>query len=361
MSTRVLIVDDSFFMRRSLERIFSHDPEIEVVGMAQNGKEALDKITPDVDVVTLDILMPVMDGLAALKEIRNRGMRARVIMVSALTAEGATATIQALRLGAEDFILKPQDSISSIPEEFSRELVAKVKALKFHVRKQPQAPPKPAGPASPAQNHLLEKKLQSNRIEIVLIGSSTGGPAALRAIFSRLTESLAVPVVIAQHMPALFTAHLAKDLSTAGKIQIMEAEDQLHLKPGMAVMAPGGKNLEVKKGSRGYTCHVVPASTNPAVPSPSVNALFSSLANAGGGVLAVILTGLGSDGADGMVQLRKAGAITIAQDETTSLIYGMPRSAIERGGVDEIVGLADIPDRIVKYVMNGRRDPSCSL
>lgn len=350
MSTRVLIVDDSFFMRRSLERIFSRDPEIEVAGMAQNGKDALDKLTADVDVVTLDILMPVMDGLAALKEIRRRGIRARVIMVSALTAEGAMVTVQALGLGAEDFILKPQDSITSIPEEFSHELIAKVKALKFRAHKQPRMPDPPA-----------EKKIQSNRIDIVLIGASTGGPAALRAIFSNLTESLSVPVVIAQHMPPLFTAHLAKDLSLAGKIQIIEAEDHQPLKPGMAVMAPGGKNLEVKKGSHGYTCHLAAASPNPAVPSPSVNALFSSLVHAGSGVLAVLLTGLGSDGADGMVRLHKAGAITIAQDEATSLIYGMPRAAYERGGVDERVGLGDIPGRIVKYVMNGRRDLSCSL
>ena len=167
-------------------------------------------------------------------------------------------------------------------------------------------------------------------------------------------------MVIAQHMPPMFTTHLARDLSTAGKIRVIEAEDNMRLEPGLAAMAPGGKNLELKIRGPDYKCQLMPASNNPAVPSPSVNALFSSLEKAGSRVLAILLTGLGSDGADGMLRLRQAGAVTLAQDESTSLIYGMPRAAIERGGVDEVVGLPGIAGKIVDYVQGSREKIKCS-
>lgn len=323
---RVLIVDDSAVIRQLLSMLLSEDPEIEVVGTAGDpliARERIKALSPDV--VTLDVEMPNMDGVTFLRKIMAlRPMP--VVMISTLTQAGAETTLEALEIGAVDFIAKPTHDVANGLAEIASELQSKIKqAARARVGMQhPPAPAKtrPVRPSGPAG--------KSDRI--IAIGASTGGVEALKAVLMGLPK-VCPPIVITQHMPPRFTAAFAERLNRECPMAVSEAIHNETLEPNHAYIAPGAFHLEVSRGGGYYRSQLSEA---PAVSGhrPSVDVLFRSVAQSGGkGAVGVILTGMGKDGAEGLLAMRQAGAMTLGQDEASSLIYGMPRVAFERGAV----------------------------
>lgn len=335
---RVVIVDDSALMRQLLSSCLSADPEIEVVGTAADPIEARDMIKAlNPDVITLDVEMPRMDGVTFLRKIMTlRPMP--VVMISTLTQAGAEVTLEALEIGAIDFIAKPTKDIGTVMTELAGELQAKVKTaarVRVRARQFEQKPPKP----KPVIGNLSSKK-------IVTIGASTGGVEALKAVLIHLPANCP-PILITQHMPERFTASFARRLNNECAMTVTEACHGDAVEPGHVYIAPGARHLELAKSSGKFVCRLT---DDPPVSGhrPSVDVLFRSAAKiAGPDIVGVILTGMGKDGSEGMVQLRQAGATTIGQDEASSLIYGMPRVAFERGAVQRQYPLHDIADAIL--------------
>jgi two-component system chemotaxis response regulator CheB len=335
---RVLIVDDSALIRQLLTTLLSSDPEIEVVGTADDPYAARDRIKAlNPDVVTLDVEMPHMDGITFLRKIMTlRPMP--VIMVSTLTQAGADITLEALEIGAVDFIAKPStDSAHALPA-LARELQAKIKAAartRMSVRAVMTAP-------------AIKKVARSVRTngKIVAIGASTGGVEALKTVLMQLPADCP-PIVITQHMPPRFTAAFAQRLDRECPMAVSEAADGDVLEQGHVYIAPGSHHLQVVKSGTGYRCALdegPPMSGH----RPSVDVLFRSVARVvGRSAIGVILTGMGKDGADGLLELRKAGGLTIGQDEASSLIYGMPQVAFERGAVMRQCSLNQVADAIL--------------
>ena len=333
---RVLVVDDSATMRSLITAALNRDPDIEVVGGAGDPFEARGMIKAlNPDVVTLDIEMPNMNGIEFLEKImRLRPMP--VVMVSTLTQAGAEMTLRALELGAVDCVGKPADATGT--QEALAEIVAKVKiAARASVRTN-------AGAAPTAAPTRRKDFMPSG--DIVAIGSSTGGVEALLSILTLFPETCP-PTVITQHMPATFTASFAARLDRASGAKVQEATDGALLEPGKVYVAPGGAtHLEVVR-SAGLRCRLVqgdPVSGH----RPSVDVLFNSVANAvGDKAVGVILTGMGRDGAQGLLAMRKAGAKTLGQDEASCVVYGMPRSAFELGAVEKQVSLSHMGQSIL--------------
>lgn len=333
---RVLVVDDSATMRSLISAALNRDPDIEVVGGAGDPFEARGMIKAlNPDVVTLDIEMPNMNGIDFLEKImRLRPMP--VVMVSTLTQAGAEMTLRALELGAVDCVGKPADATGT--QEALAEIVAKVKiAARASVRTNAGATPSTAAP---------RRKDFMPSGDIVAIGSSTGGVEALLTILSLFPETCP-PTVITQHMPATFTASFAARLDRSSGAKVQEASDGALLEPGKVYVAPGGAtHLEVVR-SAGLRCRLVagdPVSGH----RPSVDVLFNSVANAvGDKAVGVILTGMGRDGAQGLLSMRKAGAKTLGQDEASCVVYGMPRSAFEIGAVEKQVSLSSMGQSIL--------------
>jgi len=345
---KVLVVDDSAFMRRQITKIIESDPELAVVGIARNGQEAVDKVKElEPDVVTLDINMPVMDGLTALTYIMME-RPTPCLMVSSLTQDGALATFEALELGAVDYVAKPSGTISMDIKTQADEILAKVRAAAgARLRRgRIKATARPKGDRS-RREPSSQAPVQS--ASIVAIGVSTGGPQTLLEILPLLPANFAAPVVIVQHMPPGFTACFARRLDDVCAINVKEAEQNEPLLPGWGYVAPGGYHLTVMQSTlgRGPVAHL---SDKPKGLSfcPSVDVLFESVARLyGRWAVGVLLTGMGSDGANGMVQMRQAGAITIAESEETAVVFGMPREAIERGGAQIVAPATKIADQIV--------------
>jgi two-component system chemotaxis response regulator CheB len=333
---RVLVVDDSATMRSLISAALNRDPDIEVVGGAGDPFEARGMIKAlNPDVVTLDIEMPNMNGIDFLEKImRLRPMP--VVMVSTLTQAGAEMTLRALELGAVDCVGKPADATGT--QEALAEIVAKVKiAARASVRTNAGAAPSTAAP---------RRKDFMPSGDIVAIGSSTGGVEALLTILSLFPETCP-PTVITQHMPATFTASFAARLDRSSGAKVQEATDGALLEPGKVYVAPGGAtHLEVVR-SAGLRCRLVagdPVSGH----RPSVDVLFNSVANAvGDKAVGAILTGMGRDGAQGLLSMRKAGAKTLGQDEASCVVYGMPRSAFEIGAVERQVSLSSMGQSIL--------------
>lgn len=354
---RVLVVDDSPVMRRLLTEALKVDREIEVVGTATNGREALERarvLKPDV--ITLDIEMPVMDGLTALKELRRIYPQARVIMFSSLTEKGAKATIQALSLGAFDFVTKP--SSKSLSESFKRikeELIPKIKtaAPKVAPRLVARSPqisrPTVARPSVyPTATTGRRRVCPVGGREVVAIGVSTGGPKALSDILPQLPTGFPAPILIVQHMPPLFTAQLAQRLDQISKLKVVEASQGMSVVPGRVFIAPGDHHMEVREtgGARIIHLHKGPPENSC---RPAVDVLFRSVAKVyGGRSVGVILTGMGQDGLKGAQVLKEKGALIIAQDEATSVVYGMPRAVVEAGLADWVLPLPEIPKILQK-------------
>jgi two-component system, chemotaxis family, protein-glutamate methylesterase/glutaminase len=335
---RVLIVDDSALMRQLISTMLSADPEIEVVGTAPDPHVAREKIKSlNPDVVTLDVEMPHMDGVTFLRKIMSlRPMP--VVMISTLTQAGAEVTLEALEIGAVDFIAKPVTDVASAMGELAADMQSKVKAAARSRVRVRRSHPSPVRQPHPRFNRPTGK--------IVVIGASTGGVEALKEILIRLPADCP-PILVTQHMPATFTPAFARRLDHECPMTVSEANHNERVEAGHAYIAPGGYHLELVRSGTHFACSV---HDGPAVSGhrPSADVLFRSAARVAGSIsIGVILTGMGKDGAEGLLDLRQSGATTLGQDEASSLIYGMPRVAFERGAVVRQLPLSEIADAII--------------
>jgi len=345
---RVLVVDDSAFMRRVLQNMIETDPGMYVAGSARNGADALKKAEElNPDVITLDVEMPVMDGLTALEKLLQQDDYA-VIMVSSHTQKGKSATIKALELGAFDFISKPVNVYSMPSDEIRTELVEKIR-LAYRSRKTGRCAAKPADKTVPLTAGGAEMAREMKYL--VAIGISTGGPRALSSILPMFPADLPAAIVVVQHMPEGFTKSLASRLNEISCLTVKEAADNELLRPGVVYIAPGSHHLTIR--SDGGKARIA-LSDQPPLGGfrPSVDVLMRSIADSDlTDIIAVIMTGMGSDGTKGLIELRqKKNPYIIAQDESTSIVFGMPKVAIESGVVDEVAPLTEIPGRIMNHM-----------
>lgn len=366
---RVLVVDDSAFMRKAIEIILQKDPEITVVGFAGDGKEALElvgKLNPDV--ITMDVEMPRMDGITAVGELMARTPKP-VLMISSVTTEGAETTLHALEAGAMDFVSKPASHVSLDIVRQEQEIRDKVKALSKRrpplvrpVRPAPgktAAPPVqhveggrkygiatrastitvPTGKASP---YVVVKPSGRPVRDIVSIGVSTGGPPAVQKLLAAFPEDFPVPILIAQHMPAAFTGPFARRLDNACEITVKEAVSGEQIKPGVAYISPGGKHIRLEAKLASMTVVVTPDPVS-ALYKPSASVLHESVANAcGRRALGVQLTGMGSDGLEGIRLMKQKGGRALAQSDASCVVYGMPKAIVDEGLADDIVDIDDM-------------------
>jgi two-component system chemotaxis response regulator CheB len=352
---RVLVVDDSVVIRRLVCHALEEDSGLEVVGVASNGRMALSRI-PQVnpDVITLDIEMPEMDGLEMLRELRRRDRIMPVVMFSTMTERGASATLEALSLGADDYVTKASNSgsLDISLKNLRQQLIPKVRQFFEMVRPQPahQAAPQPA--LQPAFQSTRDRAVgpASARTErrAVAIGVSTGGPAALAKLVPQFPATFRLPIFVVQHMPPLFTRLLAERLSTLTSLAVREAMEGEIAQPGRIYIAPGDQHMRVVNSAFGPA---IALDQTPPLNScrPAVDALFSSLADVyGPAVVAAVLTGMGHDGRSGAERLAARGAYILAQDEATSVVWGMPGSVVEAGVANEILPLDDVVPAILR-------------
>ncbi len=347
LPVRVLIVDDSVVVRKILCEALGSCPEINVAGTASSGAIALAKIPQlNPDVITLDIEMPGLNGIQTLSEIRKMYPKLPVIMCSTLTERGAAITLEALSLGASDYVTKPSnsDSLANSLEQVRQELVGKVIGL---AGRKSQAVP---GPVSSQQ----KRKTGGQRIDILAIGTSTGGPNALGEVIPQLPGDFPVPVVVVQHMPTLFTRLLAERLNASSPLSVGEGEAGKLLQPGQVWIAPGNYHMTVERKGSGTVLNL---NQDPPENScrPAVDVLFRSVAQIyGPNVLAVVMTGMGSDGARGAMHIREAGGGILVQDEASSVVWGMPGAVVSAGVADKICPLLEIGPEIVRRVISSR-------
>lgn len=361
MPVRTLVVDDSRFFRRRIVEILDADPRIEVVGEAGNGQEALDRTAElKPDVITMDIEMPVMDGITAVRRIMEKNPTP-VLMFSSLTTEGAKPTLEALEAGALDFLPKRLDDLSGNREEAVRQLrsrVFTVGAKGRTARREGEAaskgpPPAPARPSSPAPKPPPARPAPSSgKVELVAIGTSTGGPVALQRVLTALPADFPVPLVVVQHMPGSFTPAFAQRLDNSCRIRVRQAADGDALEPGLALLAPGGQQMLVERRRPGGPARVRIEEADPNMTyKPSVDITFGSAARAfGGSVLGVVLTGMGADGREGARMLKDAGSTIWSQDEASSVVYGMPAAVAEAGITSRVLSLDDVGPAISEEV-----------
>ena len=336
---KVLVVDDSALMRKLLTEFLSRDPQIEVVGAAPDPLVARDKIKQlNPDVLTLDVEMPRMDGLTFLENImRLRPMP--VVMVSSLTERGAETTLQALELGAVDFVTKPKIDLEAGIRQYADELVAKIKAAsKARVRG--------LSGIAPAPRPVLRRSLLRTTEKIIAIGASTGGTEAIKEVLEMMPAD-APAILITQHIPAAFSAPFAARMDRSSAMKVCEARDGQQIVPGHAYIAPGDWHLELTRDGARYVCRL-----NQKPPEnrhrPSVDTLFKSVAqHAGANAVAAILTGMGDDGARGLLAMREAGARTVVQDEASSVVWGMPGAAFKLGGAEQVLPLGRIAEALL--------------
>lgn len=344
---KVLIVDDSSLVRKIITDILEKESDITVVGTANNGKTAIFRNQElDPDVITMDIEMPILDGLAALKHIMGTKPKP-VIMMSVLTQHGADATFKALDLGAVDFVPKPSSLLSMTIEEIGDLLVKKIRSVsksKINVHKLS------ADIAFEPSKAPYKGVMRESSEKIVAIGTSTGGPSALINVFKKFPDKFPSPVLVVQHMPEGFTTAFSKRLDDSSNLSVKEAEDGDDVLPGHGYVAPGHSHMALVRRGDKYKLRVFKAE-KVSGHMPSIDVLFNSVAEfAAGRSVGVIMTGMGRDGADGLLKIKKTGSHTIAQNEETSVVYGMNRVAVEIGAVDEIVSLVNITDQIIKYI-----------
>ena len=355
---RVLIVDDSAFMRKAIQMMLADDPQIEIVGFASNGKDGVEKafeLKPDL--VTMDIEMPQLDGLAALRMIMEK-QPTPVIMVSSLTSEGAQITLDALDLGAVDFIPKQMSFVSLDIVKIKSDLQAKIRHIhsrrhtlmaQYALRRGRRAgqPSIYGAQSSTATSSSRPKK--NKLVRLVSIGTSTGGPPALQAVLTALPRNFPVGIVIVQHMPPMFTKSLAERLNSLCQIVVKEAEDGEVISPGTAYIAPGDKHLLVRKNLSNSVAVLSDKPDN--MPhKPSVDVLMDSIALSQAQVsLGVIMTGMGSDGLRGLSAMKAKGADIIAQNEESCVVYGMPRAVIEAKIANVVAPLDQIAGEIMAY------------
>lgn len=385
MAIRVLVVDDSSFFRRRLTEIIAADPEMIVAGTANNGREAIEKAAElKPDVITMDVEMPVMDGIQAVREIL-KVQRTPILMFSSLTHNGAKATLDALEAGATDFLPKKFEDIARDKADAIDLLRQRIKAVAKR-RVAPKMPsasvsaPAPAPASAPrtvpapiartpasraellrtverldtAENHDRPFKVSGKSYRLVAIGTSTGGPVALQTIITALPANFPLPVLLVQHMPAAFTGAFAARLNTLAKIEVKEAADGDVLRPGVAYLAPGGKQM-LLEGSDAHCKIRIKEDDSPRITfKPSVDITFGSAAKVfQDKVLAIVLTGMGSDGRDGARLLKQFGSKIWAQDEASSVVYGMPQAVTAAGLTDVEVSLVDVASKMQAEVGHG--------
>lgn len=344
---KVLVVDDSAFMRKAISTMLDKDPGIKVIGAARDGQEGLDMVRKlDPDVVTMDIEMPKMDGLTALRHIMMEAPRP-VLMVSSLTTEGAEATLKAMELGAVDFIPKQLSKVSLDIVKIEKDLIARVKTVADRKMRHVAAPRAIAPRRAASAVRPVVTPTGRPKRDVVAIGVSTGGPPVVQKILSALPADFPAGIVIAQHMPAAFTGPFAKRLDGVSQIKVKEAETGDVLKPGHAFVAPGGRHIVLdQKVSRVEV--VVTDNPRDELYKPSANVMISSVAKAvGRRGLGVILTGMGADGCEGVRDLKAKGGRAIAQSDSTCVVYGMPKAIVDENLADEIIDLDDLADSIV--------------
>jgi two-component system, chemotaxis family, protein-glutamate methylesterase/glutaminase len=346
---RVLIVDDSVVVRKLLSEALASSSEVQVVGTAANGALALAKIPQlQPDLVTLDVEMPGMDGMQTLAEIRKRYPKLPVIMFSTLSERGAAITLEALSLGASDYMTKPtnSESLADAMEQVRRELIAKIVSL---ARSSQTGSAIPSNIPSP-----VRKKLARKRIDILAIGSSTGGPNALAEFIPCLPEDFPVPVVIVQHMPPLFTRLLADRLNSRSRLKVYEAEAGRMVSSGSVWIARGDYHVTLVRKGTGV---VLSLNQEPPENScrPAVDVLFRSAVQVyGGSVLGVVMTGMGSDGARGAAHIVEAGGQIVVQDEASSVVWGMPGAVVSAGIADKVCPLAEMGQEVIRRVIASR-------
>jgi len=353
MAVKVLVVDDSGFFRRRVSEILSADPNIQVVGTATNGREAIDQaLALKPDVITMDYEMPMMDGITAVRNIMQR-CPTPVLMFSSLTHEGARVTLDALDAGAVDFLPKNFEDISRNPEKVKQMLCEKVHSIARSNRRSapvaasvqasapahaPSALVRPASPA-PSSPVVAAAAVKRKSYRLVAIGTSTGGPVALQRVLTQLPANFPAPILLIQHMPAAFTKAFAERLDKLCRISVKEAEDGDMLRPGLALLAPGGKQMMVDP--RGMV-KILPGDERLNY-KPCVDITFGSAAKSfADKVLAVVLTGMGADGREGARLLKQCGSQVWAQDEASCVIYGMPMAIVKASLADAVYSLDDI-------------------
>ena len=351
---RVLIVDDSAIYRKVITEVLSGQPEIEIIGTAANGKIALEMIEKEMpDLLTLDIEMPVMTGLELLQELKKKKSPVKSIVLSGLTHEGATATIQAMSLGALDVVLKPNaDSYQAGTDELKKVLLPRVKAIGSTLLRR-----KAGAPSRQDAQAVAPARRRRGSYGVVCIGVSTGGPPALTRMLPKIPADLGVPILIVQHMPPMFTKSLANSLNQVCPFDVLEAEDGMVLKPGQALIAPGGSHLKVVRSGAKVITKITQDPPENAC-RPAVDYLFRSVAEVyGGDVLSVIMTGMGSDGTAGARLIKSKGGTLFCQDESSCVVYGMPKILVENGDADGVFALDKLAPAIQQSVKAGR--PVC--
>ena len=356
MAIKVLIIDDSALIRQLLREVLAQDAGIEVVGVAADPFAARTKIKELApDVLTLDVEMPRMDGLTFLRNLmRLRPMP--VVMFSSLTEKNADVTLEALELGAFDFVPKPKLDVAARVDEFQAEIVAKIHAAhaaRHRVVRTPATVLADAGPAFSADAIMPSRVARHYRTtdRVIAIGASTGGTEAIREVVAALPPD-APGVVITQHIPPVFSTSFARRLDQCSAMTVVEAAEGMVVRPGHVFVAPGGRHLVVARDGARYVCHI---DDGPPVNRhrPSVDVLFRSVANAAGpNAVGAILTGMGEDGARGLLEMQTAGAPTVAQDEATSVVWGMPGTAVRLGAAGLVLPL----DRVAKALLDALKD-----
>ncbi len=347
---RVLVVDDSAFMRKAITSMLQEDPEIKVIGTARDGVEAVElteKLKPDI--VTMDVEMPKMDGISALKEIMHK-YPVPVLMVSSLTTEGAKVTLEALELGAVDFIPKNLAELSVNIVKIKGILLEKIKTIARRGIIKRRPPLKERKVETPGVEIPKIRITGERKVGIVSIGTSTGGPKALQEIIPKLPKGFPVAVVVAQHMPPNFTKAFAERLDQLSQISVKEAEEGESLKPGIVYIAPGRGHMRIKR--KGIETYVnISEDKEEFIYRPSVDILMSSVAECfPGRTLGVILTGMGTDGAQGCRKIKETGGRVFAQSEDTCVVYGMPKAVVEAGLADKVVPLEEMAGEIINAV-----------
>lgn len=352
---KVLVVDDSAFMRNAISNMLSGDPQVTVVGTAKDGLEAIAKVkTLKPDIVTMDIEMPRMDGLEALRFIMQENP-VPVLMVSSMTTEGAVITLKALELGALDFIPKNLADLSVNILKIREILLDKIKVLS---KKKPlRIISEPVRDKTSERGHAEPLRMPSQvtgqrRMGILAIGTSTGGPKALQEVLPKLPGNFPVPIVIAQHMPANFTGPFAERLNDLCKIKVKEAKEGDVVAPGVALIAPGWGNMKIKRtGAIESVVRITEDNREEFIYRPSVDALLISVSEAyPGRALGVILTGMGNDGLKGVLAIKHSGGRVFAQEEKSCIVYGMPKAVVDAGMADKVLGLDEMAGEIVNAV-----------
>jgi two-component system chemotaxis response regulator CheB len=348
---RVMVVDDSVVVRKIVTDVLSADPDIEVVGTAVNGRIAVGKLEQlKPDLITMDIEMPEMNGIEAVRAIRATRNRVPIVMFSTLTERGASATLDALSAGANEYVTKPANvgSVSQSMESVREQLIPKIKALTG--RPVVLGPARTAAPPPPPPRPAAPRTGPGKKPAVLVIGSSTGGPEALAQVLPMLPATLPVPVLLVQHMPPVFTRQFAQRLDRLSPLRVVEAADGSPLVPGTAHLAPGDHHLVVRASPRGLQTglHQGPPEN---FCRPAVDPLFrSAVAAYDGAVLAVVLTGMGSDGRNGAAEIRAGGGTVVVQDQATSVVWGMPGAIAQAGLADEVLPLGRIAEAINRHL-----------